>query len=428
MAQPHPVTVRPSPAPVSPARIFWAAWLGWMLDGFDATSYIYILAPAVSELLIKDGKAATTANVALYGGSFFTIFMLGWACSMVWGHFADRIGRVRVMCLTILTYSIFTGACGLAPNLLLFGIFRFLAGFGIGGEWAAGVSLLHESLPEDRRVRYAGWLHTATPIGITLGAAGSLLYPWLGWRGLFLVGSLPALLVFYLRRNIPEPAAWLNRRHTAKPSARELFRKPLARGTWCAALMVACGIFGLWSTSYWAPTFVSTRIVSEGGTAAQGQRLASIAGLITSMGILVACLLAPWIARKFRSRRWTGAFFFAGSLVTAVVTYGYAARIEAGLTLFLVLLPLAGFFTNGVFALYSMWLPEMFPGVHRAFGSAFAFSLGRLLGAVGPAVVGKLVGVFGSYPSAIVAAAMIYLIGIPFTFLSPETANKPLAE
>ena len=120
MAQPTSIPAAPLTAPaVSPARVFWAAWLGWMLDGFDATSYIYILAPAVTELLKHDGKEATTANVALYGGSFFTIFMLGWACSMLWGHLADRIGRVKVMCLTILSYSLFTGACGLAPNLWL---------------------------------------------------------------------------------------------------------------------------------------------------------------------------------------------------------------------------------------------------------------------------------------------------------------------
>jgi MFS family permease len=176
-----------------------------MLDGFDSAIYTYILTPAVMDLLAHSNRAVATAPVALYGGYFFSLFMLGWAFSMIWGWLADRIGRVQVMCLTILTYSVFTAACGLAPGLLLFGIFRFLAGFGIGGEWAAGVSLLHESAPERVRVRYAGWLHTATPTGQILAAFVSLLYPILGWRGLFLVGVLPALLTIYLRRSIPEP-------------------------------------------------------------------------------------------------------------------------------------------------------------------------------------------------------------------------------
>jgi MFS family permease len=412
----------------SPARVFWAAWLGWMLDGFDATMYIYVLSAAVTELLRQGGRTASTASVALYGGYFFSIFMLGWACSMVWGWLADRIGRVRVMCLTILTYSVFTGLCGLAPNLLLFGVFRFLAGFGIGGEWTAGVTLLHESLPEPLRVRYAGWLHTATPTGITLAAAASFLFPWIGWRGAFLLGALPALLVFYLRRKIPEPETWKARASRVAPRAIELFRRPLARSAWPAALMVSCAIFGLWSTSYWAPTFVITRVVAAGGTTAAAQRLASFAGLYGSLGTMAACLISPWLVRAFGSRRMTGTFFFAGSLIVALLAYGYAARASSGLKLFLALLPLVGFFTNGVFALYSIWLPEMFPGAHRAFGAGFAFSFGRVLGALGPTVVGILVGITGSYPAAIVAASLVYLIGLPFTFLSIETGNRPLPE
>jgi MFS family permease len=414
---------------VSPARIFWAAWLGWMLDGFDATVYIYVLSAAVTELLTHDGRVLSTANVPLYGGYFFSIFMLGWACSMVWGRLADRIGRVRVMCLTILTYSVFTGLCGLSPNLLLFGIFRFLAGFGIGGEWTAGVTLLHESLPETLRVRYAGWLHTATPAGITLAAAASFLFPWLGWRGMFMLGALPALLIIYLRRKIPEPERWREQSTRIEPRAGELFRRPLARGAWTSALMVACAIFGLWSTSYWAPTFVITRVISNGGTIAAGQRMASFAGLYGSFGTMAACLISPWLVRAFGSRRRTGSFFFMGSFLVAFLAYGYAARESAvGLKLFLALLPAVGFFTNGVFALYSIWLPEMFPGAHRAFGAGFAFSFGRVLGALGPAVVGMLVGITGSYPTAIVIASFIYLIGLLFNFLAPETAHHPLPE
>jgi MFS family permease len=342
------------------------------------------------------------------------------------------------MCLTIIVYSVFTALCGLAPGLLLFGIFRFLAGFGIGGEWAAGVSLLHESVPERVRVRYAGWLHTATPTGQILAAGASLLYPILGWRGLFLVGIVPALLTVYLRRRIPEPEKWQQRGtsdnrsdnapgdQTARPSMRDLFRSPLARSTWPAALMLSCAIFGLWSTSFWAPTFVVSKIVAEGGARDAAQRLASFAGLAGAVGTMIACLLSPWIVARFGSRRGTGAFFFSGALLVAILTYGYAARVPHGLVLFMALLPVLGFFTNGVFALYSIWLPEMFPSVHRASGAGFAFSLGRILGAAGPTAVGALVGRTGSYPAAILLVSMIYVIGLPFTMWSPETARRPL--
>ena len=414
--------------PISAERIFWAAWLGWMLDGFDSGIYIYILTPAVTDLLAHARHAAATSSVALYGGYFFSLFMLGWACSMVWGWLADRIGRVKVMCLTILTYSVFTAACGLAPGLLLFGIFRFLAGFGIGGEWAAGVSLLQESVPERVRVRYAGWLHTATPSGQILAAFASLLFPILGWRGLFVIGVLPALLTIYLRRSIPESEKWRRRSRADQPSMRYLFRAPLARSTWPAALMLSCAIFGLWSTSFWAPTFVVSKIVAEGGAREAAQRIASFAGLAGAIGTLAACLLAPWIVGRFGSRRATGVLFFAGSLLVATLTYGYAARVPRGLLLFIALLPVLGFFTNGVFALYSIWLPEMFPSVHRASGSGFAFSLGRILGAAGPTSVGALVGLTGSYPTAIMLVSLIYVIGLPFTMLSVETAHRPLPQ
>ncbi len=417
------------PPDASPARIFWVTWLGWMLDGFDATIYVFVLAPAVTELMALDHRAATKSGVALYGGYFFSIFMLGWACSMFWGWLADRIGRVRVMRLTILVYSVFTGLAGLATGLFSFGIFRFLAGFGVGGEWAAGTTLLQESVPEPMRVRLAGWLHTATPAGGLLAALVSLMYPVLGWRGLFVIGALPALLTVYLRRRIPEPEKW--RRGRARidiPRVAQLFRGPQARATWAAALMLSCAIFGLWSSSYWAPTFIVSKIAEEGGTPGRGQHLASISGLMANGGTMLACLLAPWLTVRFASRRRTGIAFFLGAFAMAVLTYGYAARIANQVGLFIAMLPLLAFFTNGVFALYSIWLPELFPSTHRASGAGFAFSLGRVLGAVGPATVGALVGLTGSYPTAILATSAIYIIGVPFTLLAPETSRLPLPQ
>src|ERR1700761_6175282 len=191
---------------VSPSRIFWAAWAGWMLDGFDSAAYGLLLVSALNELLPLSGIEASKPNIAVYGGLGFSIFMLGWACSMFWGWMADRIGRVRTMIITILCYSIFTALCGLTFGITTFLVLRFLVGFGVGGEWAAGTPLLHESVPESLRVKLAGWLHTATPTGIILASAVALaVVPLFGWRGMFLVGILPALLAIYLRLQIPEP-------------------------------------------------------------------------------------------------------------------------------------------------------------------------------------------------------------------------------
>jgi MFS family permease len=413
-------------AAVSPRKIFWATWFGWMLDGFDSSMYSYILVGALSELLPASGIEPSRANIGIYGGLLFSIFMLGWACSMVWGWAADRYGRVRIMCWTVLVYSVFTALCGLATGVVMFALFRFMAGFGVGGEWAAGTPLLQESVPEHTRVRLAGWLHTATPSGLFLAAAVTLIGgSLLGWRGMFLIGILPALLIAYLRSNIPEPAHSRARTHV---SVSALFSGEQGRTTWAAALLMACIIFGLWSSNYWAPTVVITKLVAAGATPAHAQQMGAVAGLITNVGTLIGCLLMPWITGYLASRRRTAVLFFIGSLISVVVSYEVAIEHLDNLALFLILLPVLGFFTNGVFGLFTIWLPEMFPTALRGTGSGFAFSMGRVLGAAGPTLIGALAATTGSYPLAISLLSLIYVVGLPFIAMAPETAGKPLAK
>lgn len=415
----------------SAQRVFWATWLGWMLDGFDSAIYQMVLVPAMLDLLPASGMAPARGTVATMGGLLFSIFMLGWACSMAWGWVADRIGRVPAMCLTISLYSVATALCGLAPGLLLFGVFRFFAGFGIGGEWAAGTPLLQESVPERLRVRLAGWLHTATPTGILLAALATLLlYGALGWRGMFLLGILPALLVAWLRTSVPESPKWqaAKARQAAPPALRTLFIGPLARRTWAAGLMMACIIFGLWSSTFWIPTFIVTRMTAGGATLAAAQRLASGSSILVNLGTLAGCLLMPWIAARFGRRRPAAAFFFAGALVANGVAWLGFAALPGSLLPFVLMLPLLGFFTNSVFALYTIWLPEIFPTAQRALGSGFAFSFGRLFGALGPSIVGTGAALTGSYPVAIAGISLIYAIGLPFIAMAPETAGEALPE
>jgi MFS family permease len=412
---------------VSPARIFWATWFGWMLDGFDSSVYGYVLVSALTELLPASGIEASRANIGIYGGLLFSIFMLGWACSMVWGWAADRYGRVRIMCWTVLIYSVFTALCGLSTGVVMFALFRFVAGFGIGGEWAAGTPLLHESVPEHTRVRLAGWLHTATPTGLFTAALVTLIAGnFLGWRGMFFLGILPALLIAYLRSNIPEPAR--AKSSEPRPGFSALFAGQQSRTTWAAALMMACIIFGLWSSNYWAPTVIITKLVAAGSTPAHAQKMGAVSGLITNVGTLIGCLLVPWITSRLGSRRWTAALFFVGALLSVLLSYEVAIEHLDNLPLFFILLPVMGFFTNGVFGLFTIWLPEMFPSLLRGAGSGFAFSFGRVFGAAGPTLIGALAAKTGSYPLAISLLSMIYIVGLPFIALAPETANQPLAK
>jgi MFS family permease len=413
---------------VSPGKIFWATWFGWMLDGFDSSVYGYVLVGALGELLPASGIEASRTNIGIYGGLLFSIFMLGWACSMVWGWAADRYGRVRIMCWTVLVYSVFTALCGLSTGVVMFALFRFIAGFGIGGEWAAGTPLLHESVPENTRVRLAGWLHTATPTGLFMAALVTLVGgSFLGWRGMFFLGILPALLIAYLRSSIPEPPRARSSDRTRPPFS-ALFSGEQSRTTWAAALMMACIIFGLWSSNYWAPTVIITKLVAAGSTPAHAQQMGAVSGLITNVGTLIGCLLVPWITTRLGSRRWTAALFFVGALLSVVVSYEVAIERLNSLTLFFMLLPIMGFFTNGVFGLFTIWLPEMFPSALRGAGSGFAFSMGRVLGAAGPTLIGALAATTGSYPLAISLLSLIYIIGLPFIALAPETANQPLAK
>jgi MFS family permease len=326
----------------------------------------------------------------------------------------------------VLVYSVFTGLCGLSTGLVMFAVFRFVAGFGIGGEWAAGTPLLHESVPEAMRVRLAGWLHTATPTGLFLAALATLVCAnAFGWRGMFLLGIAPALLTIYLRRNIPEPPGRLSR---GAPGFRTLFAGAQARITWSAALMMSCIIFGLWSSNFWAPTVVITKLTAAGATLRHAQSMAAVSGLITNTGTLAGCLLMPWITARLGGRRRTAVLFFLGSALSIVASYYIAIQRLDDLTLFLSLLPVLGFFTNGVFALYTIWLPEMFRSAQRGAGSGFAFSFGRVLGAAGPTLVGSLAALAGGYPTAISVLSLVYVVGLPFILMAPETARQTLRE
>lgn len=413
------------PARASPTRIFWATWAGWMLDGFDSAAYGLLLVSALHELLPLSGIEASKANIALYGGIGFSVFMLGWACAMLWGWLADRIGRVRTMCLTILAYSVFTALCGLTFGVTSFLVLRFFVGFGVGGEWVAGTPLLHESVPESMRVRLAGWLHTATPTGIILASGLALLVvPIAGWRGMFLLGILPAFLTIYLRWKIPEPRRAPLPKQVSTLGA--LFTGQQARVTWAAALMIACGLLGVWSSSFWIPTVVATKYIASGHTVAVSQQMASFASLITNFGTLAGCFFMPWISQWFGSRKKVAVIFFAASLICNVLAYYVLLERMDNLYLFLFTVPLLGFFTNGVFALFTVWLPELFSGASRGSGLGFTFSLGRILAAAGPLMIGAIAAHIGSYPIAISLVSAIYIPGILFVVLGRETAGKAL--
>ena len=200
---------RPTPLTPNQIRGFWAAWGGWALDGMDSFIYSLVLVPALTELLPQSGIPATPGNVGYYGSVLFALFLIGWGVSMIWGPIADRFGRVRTLMLTILCYSVFTLLCGLVTGIWQLAALRFLAGIGIGGEWAMGGTFIAEEWPEDRRKAGGGYMHTGYYFGFFLAAlANYYIGANYGWRWMFVVGGTPALLIAFIRYGVRESDTW----------------------------------------------------------------------------------------------------------------------------------------------------------------------------------------------------------------------------
>src|SRR5258707_13608607 len=229
---------------------FWAAWSGWTLDGMDSFIYALVLSPALSELLPKSGFAKTAENVGLAGSILFALFLVGWGLSFIWGPIADRFGRTRVLAATVLAYAVFTGAAALAENVWQLGLFRLLAGIGIGGEWALAGTYVAEAWPEDRRKMGAGYLQTGYYAGFFLAAAlNYTIGVHYGWRAMFLTGAVPVVCAILILLRVKEPEKW------KEAEARTVRTKPLheilgpayRRRTRVACALLTIAILALWA-------------------------------------------------------------------------------------------------------------------------------------------------------------------------------------
>ena len=211
-------SVRPGRTKLNGEQIkgFWGAWFGWMLDGMDGVIYALVLAPALTELLPRSGIAATPASVGFVGSILFGLFLVGWGCSFIWGPVADRFGRKNTLAATILIYAVFTGAAALSQNVWELGLFRLLAGIGIGGEWALAGTYVAESWPEDRRKMGAGYLQSGYYAGFFAAAALNFtIGAHFGWRAMFLCGLTPVLVSVFVLTGVKETAKWEQQHATA---------------------------------------------------------------------------------------------------------------------------------------------------------------------------------------------------------------------
>ena len=252
---------------------FLAAWGGWALDGMDSFIYALVLVPALRDVLPRSGIVATNANIGFYGSILFALFLIGWGLALIWGPIADRFGRMRTLMLTVLCFSLFTFLAALATNVWALGIFRLLAGLGIGGEWSVGATFISEEWPEDRRKMGAGLMHTGYYFGILIaGLLNASIGAHYGWRAMFAVGGLPALLVIFIRKGVHEPKRWKPAESATRAMAM-LFTKEYRQRTILNSLYILVSIIGLWAGSVYAPSALTFLAGREGLDAAGSARL-----------------------------------------------------------------------------------------------------------------------------------------------------------
>ena len=395
----HPVPA--AGAAVSPWRqvtryqylVLATAWLGWIFDSMDATIYALVLTPALRDLL---GPRGTPENIGWYGGIIFAVFLVGWAVGgVLFGIMADYFGRARTLVITILIYAVFTGMAGFAHSWWELALYRFLTALGIGGEWAAGATLVAEVWPESLRVKGAGLLQSAWGAGYFLGAGVYLLLSARSWRLMFFVGLLPAVVAVFARMKVKEPERWVRERDAARGAPRrltimELFTPAVRRDTIIGSALAVVAVFGLRGATNWTPSLIHEMMRGRHLAPDAMVRVVSYAVMSLNAGAIVGYLVFPAMAERL-GRRGAFAIMLAGSAVMLPATF-FAPSSYASV---LLLLPVLGFFSNGLFSGFPIYLPELFPTRIRATGSGFCFNVGRVLAASGPFLTGYLVSRLG---------------------------------
>jgi MFS family permease len=410
---------------------FWAAWAGWTLDGMDSVIYALVLSPALNELLPKSGIKATPGNVGYAGSVLFALFLVGWGLSLIWGPIADRFGRTRVLAATIFVYALFTGAAALSQNVFQLGIFRLLAGIGIGGEWALAGTYVAEAWPEDRRKMGAGYLQTGYYAGFFLASAlNYTVGAHYGWRAMFWCGLTPVILTFIVLRRVKEPERW-QRKHQATAPSRgsslaRIFSGAYLRRTLVNTVLLASAICGLWAGAVYAPTAIIGLAKKAGMVQAEAVRISSFGMGLLSLGTIVGCIMVPILAERIGRKR-TLAIYFAGMAVCILLSFGWAFYLTQGLRPFIAVLFFLGFF-GGNFAVFSLWLPEQYDTSVRATAFAFTTSFGRFIAAGVNFLIGGLVSQMGTLGKPVAVTAIAFGIGLLVIPFAVETRGRVLPE
>jgi MFS family permease len=423
---PPPSTIAQAPGAPAEARSLrelspqqWksglAAWLGWMFDGLDMHLYTLVAAPFVAQLLAI--SSTTDPRVGHRASIIQAAFLAGWAVGGgFFGRIGDRLGRSRTLCLTVLTYALFTGLSFFAQQWWHLLIFRFLSALGIGGEWAVGASLLSETWPRRWRAWIAAVLQTGVNVGVLMAVLSNSILASYPPRCLFLIGILPALIVFWIRRAVPEPEEW----HAAKTRARDreprpadLFRGKVRRTTIFVIVVCAVSLTGHWAFLFWhqqhlrnLPDVLNLSAAVKNHLASRALYTVMVASIV---GNFFGALLAHWLGYR-RAIALMCLGYFLGMAGCYCVP-----RTQPELMYWLIA---PGFF-QGVFALFTMYLPPLFPTLLRTTGAGFCYNIGRLVAAGGTVFFGLFSNV-GDYRLSLLYAAFLFLPAALVALRLPE--------
>ena len=413
------------------------ASLGWLFDTMDQQLFNLARRPAIADLL---GPGATPGDIAEHAGYATTIFILGWATGGVYfGILGDRIGRARTMVYTILMYSLFTGLSVLSVSVWDFSFYRFLTGLGVGGQFAVGVALVAESLPDRARPYALGWLQASSAIGNMMAATVGILLGYLqsigmvtsAWRAMFLVGSLPAFLCLLIFRRLKEPERWQReaRAGARRGSMTELFSDPRWRYNAIVGMLLAfAGVVGLWGIGFFS--FDLFRAVLDKTDLTDGQKTfwIGMTSLLQNAGAFFGIYTFTHVTQRIGRRKAFAIAFVAAMLATAFTFWNLNSFDDI-----FWMIPLMGFCQLALFGGYAIYLPELFPTRLRSTGTSFCYNVGRFVAAVGPLALGLLTSrVYAGYPEPMryagVTMCLVFLIGLATVPFAPETKGKPLPE
>lgn len=382
--------------------------VGYAMDGFDL-------------LILGFALTAITATFSLSGtqaGSLATITLLGAVLGgFVGGILSDYIGRVKVLTYSILIFAVFTALSGLSPNFALLAVFRFLAGVGLGAEFGVGMTLAAETWPAKMRARATSYVALGWQAGVLLAAIVSAwAIPTIGWRGLFLLGAIPAVFAFFVRRNVDEPELFEARRHEAKEKfpLRQLFRDTETTKS-TVGMFVLCSVqnFGYFGLMIWLPSYLSKQY-------GFGLTKSAVWTGTTVLGMAAGIFIFGQLADRFGRRPML--FVFQAGAAISVLAY---SRIDTEVTL-LIGGAIMGVFVNGMLGGYGALMAELFPTTARATAQNVLFNLGRGVGGFAPLVIAAVATAY-SFQLAIGLLSIIYVIDIIATiFLIPERKGVEL--